>query len=51
MYNYIVLYKCVSVQACVYVHCACMYMYVSNRHVCLLYMDYFKEGKDLPFPL
>ena len=35
---------------CVYVQCACMYMYVSNRHVCLLSMVYFKEGKELFLP-
>ena len=45
MYNCI--HVCVCTSICVYVQCA--YMYVSNRHVCLLYMAYFKEGKELLF--
>ena len=39
---------CVHMFICVYVQCACMY--VSNKHVCLLYMVYFKVGKELLLP-
>ena len=44
---HVCMFTCVYVQC---VQCACMYMYVSNRHVCLLSMVYFKEGKELLFP-
>ena len=41
-------YVLMCIRACVYVQCACMY--INNRHVCLLCMVYFLEGKELLFP-
>ena len=43
---------CMHTCMCVYVQCACMDMFVSdrhNRHVCLLCMVYFKEGEGCFF--
>ena len=39
---------CLHIFMCVYVKCACMY--VSNKHVCLLHMFYFKVRKELLLP-
>ena len=38
-------YMLMCVRTCVYVQCACMYK--NNRHICLLCMVYFIEGKEL----
>ena len=43
-------YVLMCVCACVYVQRAYIYMYINNRHVCLLYMVYFMEGKELLLP-
>ena len=40
--------SCVRMFMCVYVQCSCIY--VSNKHVCLLYMFYFNVGKELLLP-